>query len=411
MHPGMVIIGAGETGARAAFTLREQGWTGSITLIGTEVHAPYERPPLSKSALTEAGAPFPKFVAQAAQFADAGIETLFGVPVAAIDRPARLVRLEDGRERAWHKLLLATGALPRRLPLPGADSRHCLTLRSFEDAVALRACFRPGVSIAIIGGGFIGLELAASARANGAEVTLIEALPRILSRGVPVAVAEAVEARHRRAGVGFHIGTGLSAITETASGIEIALTDGTRVAADRLIIGIGAVPETGLAAAAGLAVDNGIAVDGALRTSDPDIHAAGDCCSFPIPLYGARRIRLESWRNAQDQGAHAARAMLGQADAFDAVPWFWSDQYDLTLQVSGLVDEANTTVRRDLGDDAFLMFHLGTDGRLVAASGIGPGNAVARDIRLAEMLIARRASPDPAALADPARKLKGLLAA
>ncbi len=162
---------------------------------------------------------------------------------------------------------------------------------------------------------------------------------------------------------------------------------------------------------AGLAVENGIAVDRFLRTSDPDIFAAGDCCSFPLEIYGGRRVRLESWRNAQDQGTLAAKNMLGAEEPVSAVPWFWSDQHDLTLQIAGLADGADRHVRRDLGDGAFILFHLAPDGRLLAASGIGTGNAVARDIRLAEMLIAKGARPDPAALASPDVKLKSLLAA
>ncbi|RWE93669.1 MAG: ferredoxin reductase, partial [Mesorhizobium sp.] len=186
---------------------------------------------------------------------------------------------------------------------------------------------------------------------------------------------------------------------------------GQRIVADLAVIGIGAVPVTALAAEAGLAIDNGIAVDEHLRTADPDIFAAGDCCSFPLAIYGGRRVRLEAWRNAQEQGALAARNMMGANEAHGAVPWFWSDQYGLTLQIAGLPDEGKSIVRRDLDDGAFILFHLAEDGRLVAASGIGPGNAVARDIRLAEMLIAKRGKPAPEALGSQAVKLKSLLAA
>ena len=177
------------------------------------------------------------------------------------------------------------------------------------------------------------------------------------------------------------------------------------------MIGIGATPVTGLAKTAGLALGNGVAVDELLQTSDPEIFAAGDCCSFPLAIYGGRRVRLEAWRNAQDQGTLAARNMLDMAEPISAVPWFWSDQYDLTLQVAGLAEGAARVVHRDLGDGAFILFHLSSDGRLLAASGIGPGNAVARDIRLAEMLIAKAARPEPAELAAPDFKLKKLLAA
>ncbi|RWQ29206.1 MAG: ferredoxin reductase, partial [Mesorhizobium sp.] len=193
--------------------------------------------------------------------------------------------------------------------------------------------------------------------------------------------------------------------------VRIALAGGLDIVADLAVIGIGAVPVTGLAAEAGLTIDNGIAVDAELRTGDPDIFAAGDCCSFPLAVYDDRRVRLEAWRNAQEQGALAARNMLGAGESHAAVPWFWSDQYGLTLQISGLSDEGSEVVRRDLDDGAFILFHLAEDGRLVAASGIGPGNTVARDIRLAEMLIAKRAKPAPEALGSQTVKLKSLLAA
>ena len=207
-------------------------------------------------------------------------------------------------------------------------------------------------------------------------------------------------------------GQGIAAIEDTATGVVVTLADGTAVEADLAVIGIGAVPNTELAEAAGLAIENGISVDDHLRTSDPDILAAGDCCSFPLALYGGRRLRLEAWRNAQEQGTLAANNMLGiELAPHVAVPWFWSDQYDLGLQIAGLADDATQTVRRDLGGGALILFHLASDGRLLAASGIGPRNSIARDIRLAEMLIARRAHPPREKLAAPEEKLKSLLAA
>ncbi|EBW2353199.1 ferredoxin reductase, partial [Salmonella enterica subsp. enterica serovar Enteritidis] len=214
---------------------------------------------------------------------------------------------------------------------------------------------------------------------------------------------------HRANGVNLLCGVNIASV-EADDAIRITLEDGRLVDADLLIVGIGAAPVSALAEAAGLAIDNGIAVDSALQTSDPHIYAAGDCCSFPLTVYGGRRVRLESWRNAQEQGALAARNMLGAAETHAAVPWFWSDQYDLGLHVAGLADEGAATVRRDLGDGAVILFHLAADGRLVAASGIGPGNTVARDIRLAEMLIAKGARPAPDDLAAPEIKLKKLLA-
>ncbi|GAA4176026.1 NAD(P)/FAD-dependent oxidoreductase [Shinella granuli] len=403
-----VIVGAGECGARAAFALREKGFDGTITLIGSETHLPYERPPLSKEALV-AGAG-PKLVADAERYAAAGIAVLSGRTVLEIDRAGRRVRLDDGTALPYDKLLLATGARPRTLPGMACGGRIA-ALRSHDDATRIRAHLVEGSHVAILGGGFIGLELAASACTLGASVTLIEGLPRVLSRGVPAEIAAIIASRHAAEGVEVLCGAKVAGIAERPGEVRLTLEDGRIVAASLLVVGIGAVPNTELAEAAGLAVDNGIAVDGLLCTSDPDILAAGDCTSYPLPLYGDRRVRLESWRNAQEQGQLAAANMLGGGEAHCAVPWFWSDQYDMTLQIAGLADGAAATVRRDLGEGAFLLFHLDAEGRLIAASGIGKGNAVARDIRLAEMLIAARRHPDPAALAAPETRLKTLLAA
>jgi 3-phenylpropionate/trans-cinnamate dioxygenase ferredoxin reductase subunit len=402
MSAGMVIVGAGEAGARAANGLRENGYTGSVTLVGAERHAPYERPPMSKELMLAEGEMPPKTIATLERLAAAGITFHPEMSARAIDRTAQWVVLGNGIELPYERLLIATGASPRHLP--GIDPAHAVTLRTHDDALRIRQRLLPGERIAIVGGGFIGLELAAAARQRGAYVTVIEALPRLLSRGVPAEIAARIEARHREAGVEFVFGSGVAAID--AGGVTLA--NGARVPAQLVIVGIGAVPETGLAAAAGLTIDNGVAVDGQLRTSDPAIFAAGDCCSFPLALYGGRRVRLESWRSAQDLGALAARNMLGAGEEISAVPWFWSDQYDLTLQIAGLPDEGETAVERRAGE-TLLLFHLKQDGRLVAASGIGVGNAVAKDIRVAEMLVGRRTSPDPGMLADPAVKLKALL--
>jgi 3-phenylpropionate/trans-cinnamate dioxygenase ferredoxin reductase subunit len=404
-----IIIGAGECGARAAFGLREKRFDGRITLIGTEPHLPYERPPLSKHTLIEAHAP--KLVADASAYAAADIDVMCGVTVEHIDPAAKTVLLSGGGTLHYNRLLLATGARPRPFPGTLEKAGRIRTLRSHADALAIRAVLRAGKTLSIIGGGFIGLELAATARQMGAEVVLVEGLPRILSRGVPEEIAAVVADRHRAAGVSILCGATIASLDEDADQARIQLADGRTIAADLMVVGIGALPNIGLAERAGLAIDNGIAVDAALQTSSADIWAAGDCCSFPLALYGGRRVRLEAWRNAQDQGTLAAANMLGAGEAVSVVPWFWSDQYDLTLQIAGLADGARTTVRRAVGEGAFILFHLDADGRLIAASGIGPGNAVARDIRLAEKMIAARSHPDPAALAAPTTKLKTLLAA
>ena len=405
-----IVIGAGEAGARAATALREEGFTGAVTIIGDEPHAPYERPPLSKTALTDDAEPQAATILSPERRAEHGITLRTDTRVLSIDRGAHRIALSGGEELAYDRLLLATGARARQVSVDGLARDAVLTLRTFDDARALRARLRPGLRLAIVGGGFIGLELAAAARARGAEVTVIELAPRLLARAVPADLAEIVAARHAAEGVTLRTGTGIDRIETAEGGRTLVLSSGERIACDAIVAGIGALPETDLAARAGLALDNGVAVDAHLATTDPDIFAAGDCCSFPHALYDGRRLRLEAWRNAQDQGSAAARGMLGAREPYAAVPWFWSDQYDITLQIAGLPDEGAETITRDLGDGARLDFHLAENGRLVAASAVGPNSKIARDVRLGEMLIAKRAHPDRAALADPAVKLKGLLA-
>lgn len=408
MVAGTVIVGAGECGARAAFVLRETGYSGPVTLIGGETHLPYERPPLSKDAITASDAPLPKTIATYDRFAEASIDLMIGNPAVRIDRQKRAVELGDGKMVAYEKLLLATGATPRQLP---EAPRGVLYLRTFGDAMLIRSRLSAACRVAIIGGGFIGLELAASARMGGAAVTVIEAQPRLLMRGVPDQIAASIAARHRTEGVDVVCGQAIARIEEAGSSIRIGTTGGREFEADLCVIGIGALPAIELAQAAGLEIDNGVAVDECLRTSDADIFAAGDCCSFPLGIYDGHRTRLESWRNAQEQGSLAAFNMLGSNKRHETVPWFWSDQYDLTLYVAGLPGLGCVTARRDLADGAFLLFHLAEDGRLIAVSGIGPGHTVAKEIRLGEMLIARRARPSPDQLTTADVKLKALLAA
>ncbi|RFB84925.1 ferredoxin reductase [Rhizobium leguminosarum bv. trifolii] len=403
-----VILGAGECGARAAFALREKGFDGDITLVGAEPLHPYERPPLSKAG---ADAGDPKFIAAAEKYADSGIRLLTGLEAGNFDTASRTVIFSDGATLSYDKLLLATGAAARWFPGAPEGSAHIRALRTHHDAAALRDVMKSGKHIAIIGGGFIGLELAATARLHGAEVTVIEGLERVLKRGVPEEIAQLLTGRHRAEGVDIRCGVSIESLNEEGGKAIIRLSGGERIEADLALVGIGARPNVEIAERAGLTIENGIAVDRYLQTSAPDVFAAGDCCSFPLAIYGGRRVRLESWRNAQEQGTLAAANMLGLDQAVSSVPWFWSDQYDMTLQIAGLAEGAATHQRRDLGAGAFILFHLDADGRLIAASGIGPGNAVARDIRLAEMLIAAGSHPDPAALRANDVKLKSLLAA
>ena len=399
--PAIVIAGAGECGTRAAFTLREDGWDGRIVLVGAEPSLPYERPPLSKT-----GQVTP--VCDEAMLRQADIAFRPGAEVTALDTAARTLELSGGERLGYASLLLATGARARTLPF-GHVPVH--VLRTQADSAALRARLSPGARVGVIGGGFIGLELAASAAALGCSVTVIELGPRLMGRAVPAPVAAVMAGRHVEAGVDVRCGTGVTGLAQTAGGIAITLAEGAAIQADVVVAGVGAVPETSLAAAAGIVVDDGIVVDQGFATSAPGVYAAGDCCRYPHPLYGGRPLRLESWRAAQEHGAAAARAMLGNTGPYAGVPWFWSDQHDYSLQVAGLFSQTAREVARIRPDGVELWFGLDGGGRLAAAAAAGPGNAVAKDIKLAEMLIARQAVLEPALLADPATGLKGLLRA
>ncbi|CVI57534.1 FAD-dependent oxidoreductase [Agrobacterium leguminum] len=392
----IVIIGAGEAGTRAAFALREAGFAGNVTLIGTEPHPPYERPPLCKPL---EGAVRMKPICADGVLEAARISYRQGVSATRIDAKDRLVTLDDGRTLGYDRLLLATGAQPRKLTCPGAGL--ALDFRTHADARAIFSRADSGARIAIIGGGLIGMELAAVLRGKGLAISIIEAATRPLGRAVPRRLAERIYARHLEEGVNFHLGHGVSEITPEA----VLLTEGGRVRADIVVSAIGVLPNVELAQTAGLATGNGILTDAFLRTSDPHIFAAGDCAAVSQP--GGGHIRFESWRNARSQAEVAAHNILGANEAFAALPWFWSDQYDLGLQVAGQPQPEHQSVIRSLGDGELELYLQ--DGRLVAAAGLGVGNSVARDIKLAEMLIAAGINPDPAALADPDVNLKSLL--
>lgn len=394
---GMVIVGAGEAGTRAGFALREQGWQGAITLIGAEDGLPYERPPLSK--------PMPegaqrKPVCDTDAFARAGIDYLPGIVASRIDPSGHKVVLADGTRLSYAKLLLATGARPRRIDLPGAE--RIRDFRTYADAVRVFDDCLPGRRTAIIGAGLIGMELAAVLRGRDIPVDVVEAGPAPLGRAVPPHFAARLHDRHRAAGVRFHFDARILGIDDAG----ISLADGTHIPADLVIGAVGVVPDTALASAAGLAVGNGILTDAGLRTSAADIFAAGDCAA--VADAQGRHMRFESWRNARDQAEHAARSMLGLRDDFLPRPWFWSDQYDLGLQVAGLPGPDHRMVLRNLAGGGELTFYL-DDGRLVAAAGLGPGNSIGKDIKLAEMLIAANLRPDPDALTDASINLKALL--
>lgn len=407
----MVIVGAGHVGGRAALALRAGGWAGPIVLIGQEPDAPCERPPLSKGVLTGAQTPASCLLATPEQYAAQGITLKLGQTVSAIQPRQRSVILQGGELISYEALLLATGGQTRVLALPGADLPGIHTLRTLADARRLAPRLQPGQHLVVVGGGFIGLEVAASARQLGCEVTLLEGAPRLLGRAVPAAIGERVAALHLQHGVDLRLGCGPESFSAVNGRIAVRLLDGELLMADTVLVGIGITPSVHLARAAGLAIgahSQGITVDARLQTSEPFIFAAGDVAEAPSVLSG-RPQRQETWQNAEAQAAVAAANMLGGALRSETLPWFWSDQYDHTLQVSGEPALGAKEVARHLGDEAVLHFYLDARGRLVGASGFGPSAALAKEFKLARTLVERGARPAAHELADPGTKLKGLL--
>lgn len=397
MNQALIIVGAGHAGGRAALTLREEGYSGRLILIGDEAHLPYERPPLSKGVLQGSTDLAECSLCDSAQLAALGIEHIAGNPVSRLDPQQHRLQLADGQWLTYTGLLLATGGRARRLPEAQAP---VLYLRTHDEALALRDKLRPGTRLVVVGGGFIGLEVAATARGLGCEVTLLEAGPRLASRVLPAPISASLLALHRDQGVDVRLNVGVECIHADA----VQLVDGQRLPCDLVVVGIGMQPNIELAAAAGLEVGQGIRVDAQLRTSAADIYAAGDVCEFRLAGVFQRQ---ETWRNAEAQGRHAALNLLGRALPFETLPGFWSDQYHWGLQTVGMMTAR--TVSRALPGGGLLLFYLDDDARLQGACGWAPGNGAARDIKLCERLIAAGTVLDPGSLADADVSLKPLL--
>ena len=408
---GMVIIGAGHCGGRAALALRGLGWDGAITLIGDEDNLPYERPPLSKGVLFGGAELSGLHLADATAYREAGIRVCLSSAVRTIDRSNHTVLLENGEPIPYARLLLATGGRARQLAIPGALDPQVLSLRTHDDALSIKRHLRDGSRVVLIGGGFIGLEVAASARASGCQVDVIEGAARLLGRAVPEAIAARVLQLHARHGTQITFGAQPVEIRRQDDGALLLLfADGSSKTADLIVVGVGMLPRTELARDCGLVVEQGIVVDGQLRTSDAAIFAAGDVCQFPSALTGAL-IRQETWHNAETQAGVAAANMLGAQTAYAELPWFWSDQYDHTLQVCGEPAHGVSTVTRLLEQDGVLIFFLDGAGKLVGGSGFGPASLVTKDLKLMRKLVELGAYPAPALLQDPAAPLKKLLSA
>jgi 3-phenylpropionate/trans-cinnamate dioxygenase ferredoxin reductase subunit len=406
-----VIVGAGLAGAKAAETLRTEGFAGRVVLLGSEPERPYERPPLSKGLLLGTADRDSVHVHDANWYPDHDVELRTGCTVTAVDRTSRRVRLGGGAEVGYDKLLLATGAGPRALPVPGTELDGVLQLRTLADSARIAQTVGDGTRLVVIGAGWIGLEVAAAARARGAAVTIVETADLPLQRVLGERLATVFAALHRSHGVVFHFGARTRELRGSDSGrvSHVVLDDGTTLDADVVLIAIGVAPDTRLAEQASLRVGDGILVDERLCTDDPDIFAAGDVANIRHSLLGAR-VRVEHWANALHSGPAAARAMLGQDVRYDHLPYFFTDQYDLGMEYAGWIPPGTATdlvIRGDLGRHEFVAFWM-IGGRVAAGMNVNVWDVTEAIQDLIRAGLAG-AVADPAALANPAVPLKDLV--
>ena len=393
----IVIVGAGQAATQAATSLRAGGFIGKLTIIGEESALPYQRPPLSKAYLSGTMSMERVTLKSAQSWIEDNVEVIVSTTVSAINRDAKFVITQDGRMFGYDTLILATGARVRKIACPGADLTGLHYLRTVKDVDGLRTAMKAGHRLVVIGGGYIGLEVAAVARKAGLEVTILEASDRVLARVAPPAVSAFFEDLHRDAGVTLVTGAKVTAIIGNGHVTGVALGDGSVVAADVVLVGIGIIPNAELARDAGILAPDGIETDKDARTSDPNVFAIGDCASRPLVHYGDRRARLESVHNALEQGKLAAAAILGLHRPTEETPWFWSDQYDVKLQIAGISTGATLTViRGDPATKRFAAFHLDANNRLLGVDAI---NAPPEFI-VAKQVIARHGVLAPETLAD-----------
>ncbi|MBB5872558.1 3-phenylpropionate/trans-cinnamate dioxygenase ferredoxin reductase subunit [Allocatelliglobosispora scoriae] len=405
-----VIVGASLAGAKAAETLRAEGFTGRVVLIGSETERPYERPPLSKGYLQGAEPRDKIYVHDPDWYAEQQVELWLGRTVTGID-PAEHAVVVDGTERLhYDKLLLATGSRARRLDVPGAEAQGVLSLRSAEESDALLAALKTGGEVLIVGAGWIGLEVAAAARSHGCNVTVVELDWAPLRRVLGDEIGKIIRDLHEANGVAFRFGIGVRSLGDLDGHVRsVLLDDGTEIAADVVVVGVGIQPAAELALAAGLAVDNGIVVDASLRTADPDIYACGDVASSFRPSID-RHLRVEHWSNALDGGPAAARSMLGQDVAYDPVPYFFTDQFNLGMEYAGFADRDDRLVFRGEPsiEEGFIAFWVSGTGRVTAGMNVNVWD-VTDDIQALVRAGWAGNCVDLEKLADPAVPLRDLL--
>ncbi len=407
-EPAYVIIGASLAGAKAAETLRAEGFGGSVILLSDEMERPYERPPLSKGYLLGKEEKSSIYVHEEGWYAEHDVDLRLGVWATAIDPAARRVTLADGGTVGYGKLLLTTGSSPRRLRTPGSDLSGVLYLRRVADSERLATALQGGGRVVIVGAGWIGLEVAAAAREAGCEVTVVEPEPVALHRSIGPELGGIFTGLHIDHGVEFRFGESVTELRASAGGTEVdevVTSTGVALPADLVVVGIGAVPNTGLASDAGLEVRNGVVVDAALRSSDPNTYAAGDVANAYHPLFG-RHVRVEHWANALNEGPAAARSMLGQEVSYDQVPYFYTDQYDLGMETAGLPEPGSydqIIYRGDKDNREFIAFWL-SGGLVVAGMNVNVWD-VNDDI---QALIRSKRAVDTARLSDPTVPLPNL---
>ena len=403
MANGCVIVGTGQAGFETAAALRASGYQDPVTLIGDEAHLPYQRPPLSKGFILDKQGMDEIELRPAQFFDDHRIDLLTGVRVTAIDRASKRVSLDAGADKSYDALVLACGARNRLLGVPGADLDGVLYLRTLDESRTVKQRLLDAHAVVVVGGGFIGLEIAASARSLGKSVTVLEAQPRLMPRVVAPLVSDFYATLHAGRGVTVVCDAGVTGIAGDAQARTVTLSNGASYPADLVVVGIGVVPNTELAHGAGLATGNGIVVDDYLQTSDPAIFAIGDCAEHPNPFCGGR-TRLESVQNAADQGRTVAATIAGRRTRYHAVPWFWTDQYEVRLQMAGLSHGYDDAVTRGNPDAQKFSVYYFKESRLIAVDSI---NRPADHI-VARRLLASHATVTPAQAADEEVNLKDL---
>lgn len=398
---GIVIIGAGHAAGQAAASLRQAKFEGSITIIGDEAHVPYQRPPLSKQYLAGTQVADKVYLRAEKFYADNDIQLMLDTRATQIDPGTKTINLDNGETIAYEKLLISTGSRPRKLSIEGSDLSGIHYLRTMDDVDGIRADVKPGANLVIVGGGYIGLEVAAVGIELGMNVHVLEMEERILQRVTTPEMSAYYHKLHSDRGVHIHTQTGVTGFSGNGK-VENVLCGDESFAADIVIVGIGIIPNIEIAEEAGIHCDNGIVVDDHCCTSDPDIYAAGDCTNHPNPLMN-KRLRLESVPNAMDQARVSTANMLGDDKVYAAIPWFWSDQYELKLQMVGFSADGDSQVLRgDMENHQFAIFYL-KDGKVVAADAVNSP----KEFMLCKQLVGKPA--DPAQLADPETDLKSLL--